>query len=133
MSSITTHLTTANKAYVATHPPSLPLPPSKAFLLLTCMDARIDPAAAFGISLGDAHVVRNAGGSAREALRSIVISQQLLATKEVVVVKHTGCGMLTFKDEDAFGVVEKNLGGEAVRELKAAGIGFLPFAEWVVP
>jgi carbonic anhydrase len=54
------------------------------------MDARIDPAAAFGIDLGDAHVIRNAGGSARDAIRSIVISEQLLGTKEVLLVKHTG-------------------------------------------
>jgi carbonic anhydrase len=54
------------------------------------MDARIDPAAAFGIDLGDAHVIRNAGGSARDAIRSIVISQQLLGTQEVLLVKHTG-------------------------------------------
>jgi carbonic anhydrase len=54
------------------------------------MDARIDPAAAFGIDLGDAHVVRNAGGSARDSIRNIVISQQLLGTKEVVIIKHTG-------------------------------------------
>ena len=53
------------------------------------MDARIDPAAAFGIELGDAHVIRNAGGSAKEALRSIVISQQLLGTREILLVKHT--------------------------------------------
>lgn len=60
------------------------------------MDARIDPAAAFGIDLGDAHVIRNAGGNAEDALRSILISQHLLGTTEVVLVKHTGCGMLTF-------------------------------------
>lgn len=56
------------------------------------MDARIDPASAFGIDLGDAHVVRNAGASARDALRSLVISQQLLGTREIALVKHTGCG-----------------------------------------
>ena len=54
------------------------------------MDARIDPASAFGIELGDAHVIRNAGASARDALRSIVISEQLLGTREVILVKHTG-------------------------------------------
>ncbi len=69
---------------------NLTLPPSKEYLVLTCMDARIDPAAAFGIDLGDAHVIRNAGGSAKDALRSIIISQQLLGTKEVLVIKHTG-------------------------------------------
>jgi carbonic anhydrase len=54
------------------------------------MDARIDPAAAYGIDLGDAHVIRNAGGNAKDAIRSIVISEQLLGTTEVLVIKHTG-------------------------------------------
>jgi carbonic anhydrase len=82
------------------------------------MDARIDPAAAFGISLGDAHVIRNAGGNAVDALRSLVISQQLLGTTEIILVKHTGCGMLIFDTPTATGLVEKNLGTEALRELK---------------
>lgn len=73
------------------------------------MDARIDPAAAFGISLGDAHVIRNAGGNARDSIRSLVISEQLLGTNEILLIKHTGCGMLTFKNEDAHAVVEKQL------------------------
>jgi carbonic anhydrase len=85
---------------------------------VTCMDARIDPAAAYGIDLGDAHVIRNAGGHARPALRDILISQQLLGTKEVIIVKHTGCGMLLFKNEDALGLVEKNLGDQARASLK---------------
>lgn len=89
------------------------------------MDARIDPASAYGISLGDAHVVRNAGGNARDALRSLVISEQLLGTSEILVIKHTGCGMLTFKNEDAHAVVEENLGAEAKKEL--AGLDFQPF------
>src|SRR5271156_4745582 len=91
------------------------------------MDARIDPAAAFGISLGDAHVIRNAGASAKDALRSIVISEQLLGTQEILLVKHTGCGMLTFKNEDAHGIVEKNLGAGAKKELE--GLDFLPFSD----
>lgn len=91
------------------------------------MDARIDPKAAFGIALGDAHVIRNAGGSAKEALRSLVISQQLLGTNEILLVKHTGCGMLTFKNEDAIQVVEKNLGRDAKEEL--IDLDFLPFAD----
>lgn len=107
----------------------LALPPAKKYLVLTCMDARIDPASAFGIELGDAHVIRNAGASAVDALRSIVISEQLLGTTEIVLVKHTGCGMLTFKHEDAVGVVEKNLGADAVTELNAKVPDFLPFPE----
>jgi len=88
----------------------LALPPAKHYLVLTCMDARIDPAAAFGIELGDAHVIRNAGALASDALRSIVISQQLLGTKEILLIKHTGCGMLTFQESDAEGIVKQNLG-----------------------
>jgi len=98
----------------------LALPPAKHYAVVTCMDARIDPAAAYGISLGDAHVIRNAGGNAQDALRSLVISQQLLGTKEILLIKHTGCGMLTFKNDDAIGVVEKNLGAEAVEGTKSA-------------
>jgi carbonic anhydrase len=74
------------------------------------MDARMDPAAAFGIELGDAHVIRNAGGNAKDALRSILISQHMLGTKEVLLVKHTKCGMLTFQNPDAHAIVEKNSG-----------------------
>lgn len=91
------------------------------------MDARIDPAAAYGISLGDAHVIRNAGGNARDALRSLVISEQLLGTNEVLLIKHTGCGMLTFKNEDAHAVVKQNLGAAAQQEL--SGLDFQPFPD----
>jgi carbonic anhydrase len=94
---------------------------------VTCMDARIDPAAAYGINLGDAHVIRNAGGNARDALRSIIISNQLLGTNEIILIKHTGCGMLTFKNEDALALVEKNLGKEARDEL--SGLDFQPFSD----
>ncbi len=90
------------------------------------MDARIDPASAYGIPLGDAHIIRNAGGSARDALRSLVISEQLLGTTEILVIKHTGCGMLTFKNDDVHAVVEKNFGAEAKKEL--AGLDFQPFS-----
>jgi carbonic anhydrase len=94
------------------------------------MDARIDPAAAFGISLGDAHVIRNAGGSCRAALRDLVLSQQLLGTTEILLIKHTGCGMLTFKNEDAVAIVRKNLGNEAVWELGAFLNGdFIPMRD----
>jgi carbonic anhydrase len=91
------------------------------------MDARIDPASAFGITLGDAHVIRNAGASAKDALRSIIISEQLLGTTEILLVKHTGCGMLTFTDDVAHGVVKSNLGSEAAKEIEE--LKFLPFPE----
>lgn len=71
-----------------------PAPPARRLAVLTCMDARIDPAAAFGLAEGDAHVIRNAGGAASEdALRSLVVSQRLLGTREIAVVHHTRCGM----------------------------------------
>ncbi|KAL1863165.1 hypothetical protein VTK73DRAFT_6410 [Phialemonium thermophilum] len=108
---------------------SLALPPAKKYLILTCMDARIDPAAAFGIELGDAHVIRNAGASAVDGLRSIVISEQLLGTTEIAVIKHTGCGMLTFTNDDAYNIVAKNLGPEAEAELKSRNLNFLPFPD----
>jgi carbonic anhydrase len=94
---------------------------------VTCMDARIDPAAAFGIPLGAAHVIRNAGASARDAFRSIVISQQLLGTTEVLVVKHTGCGMLTFDTKTAKDLVKKNKGDAAASEVE--DIDFLTFSD----
>lgn len=82
------------------------------------MDARIDPARAFGIPLGAAHVIRNAGASVRDAFRSIIISQQLLGTREVMIVKHTGCGMLTFDNDTAKAIVMKKRGEIAAREVE---------------
>ncbi|KAK4187000.1 carbonic anhydrase [Podospora australis] len=128
MSAIQKNVEATSESYSASFTQGdLALPPAKKYLVLTCMDARIDPARAFGIELGDAHVIRNAGASAVDALRSIVISEQLLGTTEIVLVKHTGCGMLTFKNEDAVGIVQKNLGAEAVSELHQKVPDFLPF------
>ncbi|KIN04006.1 hypothetical protein OIDMADRAFT_118247 [Oidiodendron maius Zn] len=124
------NLVTSNKAYASGFTQGdLALPPAKKYAVVTCMDARIDPAAAYGISLGDAHVIRNAGGNAKDALRSLVISQQLLGTTEIVLVKHTGCGMLTFKNEDAAAVVRQNLGDKAVEGLSAFNGDFQPFPD----
>jgi carbonic anhydrase len=79
----------------------LPLPPAKKLAVLACMDARLDPAKALGLTEGDAHVIRNAGGVASEdAIRSLVISQRLLGTEEIVLIHHTDCGMETFSDDD---------------------------------
>jgi carbonic anhydrase len=80
-----------------------------------------------GIPLGAAHVIRNAGASARDAFRSLVISQQLLGTTEVLVVKHTGCGMLLFDSQTAKDLVKKNKGDAAAREVE--DIEFLTFAD----
>ena len=78
----------------------LPLPPAKKVAVLACMDARLDPAKALGLREGDAHLIRNAGGVASEdALRSLVISQRLLGTEEIILVHHTDCGMETFSDD----------------------------------
>ncbi|KAI0113488.1 carbonate dehydratase [Daldinia grandis] len=126
MTSIQKSLASKNAEYASKFTEGdLALPPAKHYLILTCMDARLDPAAAFGIDLGDAHVIRNAGGSARDALRSIIISQQLLGTKEIVLIKHTGCGMLTFSNDDAHSLVKKNLGPSAAAEI--ATLNFLAF------
>ncbi|KAJ3980193.1 carbonic anhydrase [Lentinula detonsa] len=72
------------------------LPPTKKLAIVTCMDARINPFTQLGIKPGEAHIIRNAGGMARDALRSLVISQRLLGTREIAVYHHTGCGMATF-------------------------------------
>src|SRR5580658_187874 len=78
----------------------LPLPPAKRVAVLACMDARLDPAKALGLQEGDAHVIRNAGGVASEdAIRSLVISQRLLGTDEIILIHHTDCGMETFSDD----------------------------------
>src|ERR1700751_4188543 len=78
----------------------LALPPARRFAILTCMDARLDPAKYAGLSEGDAHVIRNAGGRASDdAIRSLVISYKLLGTREFFVIHHTECGMLFFTNE----------------------------------
>lgn len=100
MSRIKTEVETANAAYAQDFDKGdLTLPPARGFLLLTCMDARLDPAKFAGLAEGDAHVVRNAGGRATDdAIRSLVISHKLLGTREWFVVHHTDCGMLAFDD-----------------------------------
>jgi carbonic anhydrase len=89
---------------------TLALPPARQFAILTCMDARLDPAKALGLQEGDAHVIRNAGGRASDdALRSLVISHKLLGTKEWFVIHHTGCGMQLFTDEVIRGLLALSL------------------------
>jgi carbonic anhydrase len=79
---------------------ALPLPPGRRLAVLACMDARLTVEDVLGLRTGDAHIIRNAGGLATDdAIRSLVISQHLLGTEEIIVVEHTGCGMLTFDDE----------------------------------
>jgi carbonic anhydrase len=91
----------------------LPMPPGRKVAVLACMDARLDPARALGLEEGDAHVIRNAGGRAADALRSLIISQQLLGTREIVIVHHTDCGMLTFTDPGLKRKVKTELGQDA--------------------
>jgi carbonic anhydrase len=102
----------ANEAYAASfgEKGKLPLPPGRRFAILTCMDARLDPAKYAGLLEGDAHVIRNAGGRASDdAIRSLVISYKLLGTKEWFVVHHTDCGMQLFTDEVIAGLLDKSL------------------------
>lgn len=103
MSQILSEILAANKNYVENFGTkgNLPLPPARRFAILTCMDARLDPAKYAGLSEGDAHVIRNAGGRASDdAIRSLVISYKLLGTREWFVIHHTDCGMALFKDSD---------------------------------
>src|SRR5476649_1494386 len=86
------------------------LPPARRFAILTCMDARLDPARYAGLSEGDAHVIRNAGGRASDhAIRSLVISYKLLGTREWFVIHHTDCGMELFTDDVIAGLLEHSL------------------------
>ncbi|MGB2952719.1 MAG: carbonic anhydrase [Gaiellaceae bacterium] len=97
----------------------LPVPPGRQFAVVTCMDARLDPAKFLGLEEGDAHVIRNAGGLVTEdALRSLVISHHLLGTREAIVIGHTDCGMLTFQDEDLQQRLNTDLEFHAFPDLK---------------
>jgi len=121
---VTDALIVANARYAAGFAlGDLPLPPARRVAIVTCMDARILPSRALGLREGDAHVIRNAGGLARDALRSLVISQQLLGTREIVVIHHTDCGMLTFTNEQLQAKVRTDLGADA------SGIDFQPFTD----
>ena len=110
--SVLNEVLAANKKYVSEFGErgKLALPPARQFAILTCMDARLDPAKYAGLSEGDAHVIRNAGGRASDdAIRSLVISYKLLGTKEWFVIHHTDCGMEFFTDEVIRGLLENSL------------------------
>ncbi len=99
--SVTDQLLKNNQLYAETFTGPLPLPPSKHIAILACMDARIDVYQALGLNPGEAHVIRNAGGVVTaDEIRSLTISQRLLGTKEIVLIHHTDCGMLTFSDDE---------------------------------
>jgi carbonic anhydrase len=100
--SVTDELLANNARYAETFEGPLPLPPAKHVAVLACMDARLNVYGALGLNEGEAHVIRNAGGVVTEdEIRSLAISQRLLGTKEIILIHHTDCGMLTFTD-DAF-------------------------------
>ena len=89
----------------------LPLPPKRPLAILTCIDARLHPEEFLGLAIGDAHVLRNAGGRATEdAIRSLIISSWLLGTREFVLIHHTDCGMLAFTDDVLQGLIKENTG-----------------------
>jgi carbonic anhydrase len=114
----------ANEAYASTFAHAGLAPhPARKLAVVTCMDARLDPAKFLGLSEGDAHVIRNAGGLVTDdALRSLIISYWGLGTREVVVIAHENCGMQTFTNEDIHARLEQETGHDAT------GIDFLPFA-----
>ena len=112
MSTVLKEVLAANAAYADSFgaKADLALPPARRFAILTCMDARLDPAKYAGLSEGDAHVIRNAGGRASDdAIRSLVISYKLLGTAEWFVIHHTDCGMEFFTDEVIRGLLANSL------------------------
>ena len=122
--SVTDELVRANASYAKQFDKGdLTMPPARNVAVVTCMDARLIPSRFLGLEEGDAHVISNAGGRAKDALRSLVISQRLLGTNEVVVIHHTDCGMLTFQNDDLYAKCEQDLGADA------SDIDFLPFGD----
>jgi carbonic anhydrase len=115
----------ANQRYSAAFEQGeLPMPPARHVAVVTCMDARLHPEKFLGLDVGDAHVIRNAGGRASDdAIRSLVISQRLLGTNEIVVIHHTDCGMVTFSNQDLAAKIQQDLG------VDVSGRDFLPFGD----
>ena len=100
-----------NANYASSFDGPLPLPPSKHVAVVACMDARLDVYRLLGINEGEAHVIRNAGGVVTDdAIRSLAISQRLLGTKEIILIHHTDCGMLTFTDDDFKRTIQEEIG-----------------------
>jgi carbonic anhydrase len=109
--SVTDQLLEHNEKYAAGFSGPLPLPPSKKIAVLACMDARLNVYGALGLAEGEAHVIRNAGGVVTDdEIRSLAISQRLLGTREVVLIHHTDCGMLTFTDDQFADQLEADTG-----------------------
>jgi carbonic anhydrase len=101
-----------NEGYAASFDKAdLPLPPARKMAVVACMDARLNVYAALGLQEGEAHVIRNAGGVVSDdVIRSLAISQRLLGTEEIVLIHHTGCGMLTFSDDEFKAAIEQDTG-----------------------
>ena len=119
MTKILNEVVAANTKYAASFGDKgkLPLPPGRQFAILTCMDARLDPAKYAGLAEGDAHVIRNAGGRASDdAIRSLVISYKLLGTREWFVIHHTNCGMELFTDDTMRSLLASSLKTATVDE-----------------
>jgi len=110
--SVTDDLVRNNQSYAGSFKKGdLAPPPAKHVAVVACMDARLDVHKILGLQEGDAHVIRNAGGAVTDdAIRSLAISQRLLGTKEIILIHHTDCGMLTFTDDDVKGKIEKETG-----------------------
>jgi carbonic anhydrase len=110
--STTDDLLRNNEAYAADFDKGdLPLPPAKKLAVIACMDARLNPYGILGLEEGDAHVIRNAGGVVTDdEIRSLAISQRLLGTEEIILIHHTGCGMLTFTDDEFKRSVQDDVG-----------------------
>jgi carbonic anhydrase len=128
MSDVLKEVLAANQTYAAEFgdKSNLAMPPARRFAILTCMDARLDPAKFAGLAEGDAHVIRNAGGRASDdAIRSLVISYKLLGTKEWFVIHHTDCGMLYFTNEVIRGLLSQSLKTASLQsgEWKDSGAG----------
>ena len=123
--SVRDELVSANDAYAAQFSKGdLAAPPARRFAVVTCMDARLDPAKFLGLEEGDAHVIRNAGGLVTDdALRSLVISHWLLGTQEAFVIGHSGCGMLTFTNDELRGKLAYETGAETSQ------LDFHPFGD----
>ena len=119
----TENLLANNADYAATFDRGeLPLPPSKRVAVVACMDARLDVYRTLGLTEGEAHVIRNAGGVVTDdVIRSLVISQRLLGTEEIVLIHHTDCGMLTFSDDEVKAQIYDDVGVRPAFALEAFG------------
>ena len=107
----TDRLVANNQQYAASFSGPLPMPPSSGVAVIACMDARLNVYGILGLGLGEAHVIRNAGGVVTDdEIRSLAISQRLLGTREIVLIHHTDCGMLTFTDDDFKAAIQEDTG-----------------------